>query len=339
MPDSSPTGMTPTRSSSSRRGPAVDDEPEVLRAFAADHRLGSVAELLRFPKYIEIEITSKCNAHCIMCPTNLVREQPSMPQAIFDGIVDELAAHADWIERVTLPVLGEPLLDNRLEAWIASLKGIGIKSVMINSNASLMTAKRAEALLEAGVDCVDFSVDGATRETFEGIRTRLKFDRCVANIETFLETRERLGRDVPVRVRMTVFESNAGEFDDFVAFWHQRLGPGDGAYGKYLHHWAQGVASSITEGFDHRERMNATSCISPWGSLCIFSDGRVPLCCHYFNGEVTVGNVTETPIREIWQGAIISAIREGHWRKGRNAVENCVDCIAWDPAAHVPTGA
>ena len=338
MPDSSPPGMAPIRSNPPGRDPAAADEPAVLRAFAAEHGLGSVAELLRYPKYIEIEITSVCNAHCIMCPTNLERDHAAMPQAIFDRVVDDLAPHADWIERVTLPVLGEPLLDKRLEAWVATLKGIGIKSVMINSNASLMTEKRAEALLEAGVDCVDFSLDGATRETFEGIRTRLKFDRCVANIETFLKTRARLGHDVPVRVRMTVFDDNAGEFDDFVAFWRQRLGPGDDAYGKYLHHWAQGVASSAAEGFAHREEMNATPCISPWGSLCIFSDGRVPLCCHYFNGEITLGNVTEAPIREIWQGAIISAVREGHWRDGRNAVETCVDCIAWDPAAHVPTG-
>ncbi|MEQ9566734.1 MAG: radical SAM protein, partial [Pseudomonadales bacterium] len=105
-----------------------------------------------------------------------------MSDALFDKICEEITPYADQMRRVTIQLLGEPLLDKKLESKISRLKKIGIKEVFFSTNGSLFTDKRAVSILESGVDEVDFSVDGATKETFEKIRVGLNYDEVVDNI-------------------------------------------------------------------------------------------------------------------------------------------------------------
>src|SRR4029077_13156442 len=80
---------------------------------------------------------------------------------------------------------GEPLLNKRLEAYVAHLTELGIY-VTVSSNCSLVSQERAHRLVEAGLRMVgtDFCADpalyerlrvkGVWGETLEGIRRLLR---------------------------------------------------------------------------------------------------------------------------------------------------------------------
>jgi radical SAM protein with 4Fe4S-binding SPASM domain len=229
------------------------------------------------------------------------------------------------------------LIDKRLERKIAAMKGIGIPTVTIITNGSLMTRKRAEGILEAGLDFIDFSVDGSTKETFEKIRVQLDFDEVVSNIENFIELRNRINPNCHIRIRFTIQDLNRHEFEPFKAYWRNRLGrnPRDLAYGKTLHHWANWI-----EGFEPYKdaelaKLNATPCQSPFSTFAVLNDGRVALCCNDYNAEVCLGNVYEQSIEEIWKGEKFRSVQDAHRSKGRCGVDICVNCNAWDPNARV----
>ena len=141
---------------------------EIL-TFSKAHHLESVEDLLYFPKYVQIETVALCNARCFMCPVDeWRREVKAMQQDVFDKVIAELSLYSSWVEKVTIQLDGEPLLDKKLEARIKTLKKIGIRCVAFSSNASLMDQARAESIILSGVDEVTFSIDGATAQTFEG---------------------------------------------------------------------------------------------------------------------------------------------------------------------------
>ena len=97
-----------------------------------------------------------------------------MDQALFEQIVDECAA---WgCREIHLHNFGEPLLDDRLEDRIRYAKQKGIATVKIFSNGSLLNEPRARGLIDAGLDEIKISFDGASKEEFERIRFPLKFD-------------------------------------------------------------------------------------------------------------------------------------------------------------------
>jgi hypothetical protein len=272
-----------------------------------------------------------------MCPIEQwQRSQRIMDDELFDALVAQAEPWVDWLAKVTIQLDGEPLLDKQIEARIARLKDIGIRCVALSSNASLCTAERSESLLDAGVDEVSFSLDGATKETFEAIRRKLVFETCVANVEGFIAARDRRGSRTAARVRMTVQESNDDEYVPFVDYWSDRLSPGDSVYGKLLHNWGNWRADfAPPEGYS-LDGLDQRACTSPFSSMIVLSDGRVPLCCCDFNASHCAGNARATPLSELWRSGVLAAARAAHQREGRAGVEMCRGCNTWDPASRLP---
>ncbi len=99
----------------------------------------------------------------------------------FCYIVDQFPV----LERVVLHGLGEPLLNKDLPRMIAYLKNRGTY-VLFNSNGILLNEKRGQALIDAGLDELRLSMDGASRETYALVRGVNAFDKIWRNVKAFI---------------------------------------------------------------------------------------------------------------------------------------------------------
>lgn len=305
----------------------------LFQDFIEEYLVPSLEHLRRFPKFIHLETVAGCNARCKMCSVDSwVRSKSAMSDALFAKLVDEIGAHSDWVEQVTLQLGGEPLLDKHLERRVQAVKLAGIKSVGFTTNASLLDERRARGLLEAGVDTIDFSIDGATAATFETIRRNLSFESVRNNVLRFLELRASLGKAVTVRVRMVIQELNAHEFDSFVEYWRAQLGPRDFVLGRLLNWWAtwkQDLADApgtLLRAEREAIALNALPCLAPFSTLNVLSDGRVPLCCLDYNADTLMGSVVEASLADVWRGSAFEGVRDRHLAQGRDSMAFCRDC-------------
>jgi len=110
---------------------------------------------------VYIEPTDRCNLDCLMC----IRsgwDQPlgRMDKATFDRILLGLQK-LDPMPSVFFGGLGEPLFHPRTIEWIARVKAVGARVELI-TNGTLLNEKRARQLIEAGLDVLWVSIDGAT---------------------------------------------------------------------------------------------------------------------------------------------------------------------------------
>jgi len=110
-----------------------------------------------------------------------------MDDALYNRIIDECSRYN--CGNVHLHNFGEPLLDKRLPGRIRYAKQKGLKRVIIFSNGSVLTAEKANELIDAGLDEIKISFDGTTKAEFEQIRFGLKFDTIVANIKELVKIR------------------------------------------------------------------------------------------------------------------------------------------------------
>lgn len=301
--------------------------------FREEYGVGSFERLESFPKFVQIETVSGCNARCRMCSVHdWKRTKSAMSDALFNKLVVELSMHRDWIEQVTLQMGGEPLLDRRLEDRVAALKRAGIRSVAFTTNASLLSEARAQRLLDAGLDMIDFSIDGASETTFEAIRVNLSYEEVRDNVLRFLALRDASYRQVQVRVRMVIQRENAHELDAFVAYWRSRLGPQDYVLGRFLNWWAgwredlAAVPGALLHKKPPAAEVNPLPCLAPFSTLVILSDGRVPLCCLDYNADTPMGSAAESDIASVWRGEAFGRVRALHRTGGRAAMSFCHDC-------------
>jgi radical SAM protein with 4Fe4S-binding SPASM domain len=168
------------------------------------------------PKELQVEVTGACNLACKMC---LVRYRPKLGRRegamcfhVFKSIVDDLPG----LEKLTMQGLGEPLLapdfDEMVEYACARVARVGF-----NTNGTFLTRDRAERFVRAGVDWLHISLDGATAETYEGIRDGSNFERVRSNIAGLVDVRRELGADRPtIQLVFVAMRRNLHELGDLV---------------------------------------------------------------------------------------------------------------------------
>lgn len=156
-----------------------------------------------------IEVTNHCNLLCETCPRTFVTYEEPKTLAWEDFL--RIVAQFPEMERAILHGIGEPLLNKDLPRMIAHLKGLGVQ-VLFNTNATLLNDEWARRLIEADLDELRVSIDGADPKTYALIRGAPLLHKLVRNLTHFVKVQRELSVDHPrVSLWMTGMRENIAE--------------------------------------------------------------------------------------------------------------------------------
>ncbi len=229
---------------------------------------------------------------------------------LYRTVIDQSAALG--IPNVRLHNYGESLIDRNIVEKIRYAKAKGIPEVGLISNGSLLTEPLARAIVEAGLDAINISVDAAGKDTFERTRVGLNYDRVIDNIETFARVRRELGSVKPKLILSFVRREDSDDERAFIDRWSRVA---DKVHLTDVHNWA---------GTLHARSGVRFPCYRPWLTCTVLWDGRVSLCCADFDGEVIVGDVRTQPIAAIWNAEAFRSVRRDHLDRG--GPDMCAAC-------------
>lgn len=261
---------------------------------------------LRRPEEVDIEVTSSCDADCIMCPRRRMSRNPGpMALPLFRKIVDQAVELG--VRDLVLNGYGEISTLRNYRDYLAYIREKSrVIRILVNTNGMRMNEALASAYVEYGVDVVNIAIDGATAATYESIRKDLKLDTVEANVRQLIAIRNKAGTNRPfIMVLMLLLLENEHEAKMFLEKW---TGVAD-------HTSLAGVVSRVggvkTIPIINR-KSKAEPCFLLWKQFPILSDGTVALCCDDWNGQGSVGNVNTQSIKELWQNQQRQTLRQLH---------------------------
>lgn len=302
--------------------------------------LQSLSDIEGFPLYIQMETVARCNSRCIMCPRSskaAIRDVFEMTDELFEKIVSDLIGFTNHVRRVVPQGYGEPLLDVKLPSRIARLKEIGIREVFISTNASLLDEEKSRAVIDSGLDQIDFSIDAVTKGIYEKIRRGLNYDVVVNNIENFIRIRDSLKSKTKVRFRYVIQQANAQDYEKFCAFWKKRIRGDDIISGKKVHTFGGHVEMPDSLEYRHlRDKLRDSPCKGVFGSMSIFCDGKVPACGVDVNQDYIAGNANSCSLEQIWKDTLFTEFRRKHLEYGRSSYAHCSVCNSWATELKLP---
>ena len=287
------------------------------------------------PVTLDIEPNNTCNFRCPHCQVPYWSKPASyLDEERFAAILRQ----APHLVRIKLQGMGEPLLNKHLVGMLKLGEGRGV-SMSFFSNGSVLADETAAAL--AGLDDTEitFSLDGASKETFEKIRAGGTFERTIENMKRLvaargarrepvlsgwtLATREnigelarivRLAKDIGLdRLTIQTFLSDWGK-EDMKARTDERKIDQD----------SEALAAAVAEaertareiGFDLGISRNdyytrRRKCVWPWTGAYIAANGDVVPCCIIADSDtVKMGNVFERDFAEIWNSPAYREFRK-----------------------------
>src|SRR5215471_9899995 len=138
-----------------------------------------------FPRNIQIQTQTGCNADCIFCPYGATADsQPKgkMEWDLFRKIVDESARYK--VRRISPYLMNEPFIDRDIFRRIRYINEVNPRAkVIITTNGSLLTPPVVQEILALGEGLHEMaiSVQGIYAEAYEKtMRGGVQFDRTMA---------------------------------------------------------------------------------------------------------------------------------------------------------------
>lgn len=308
--------------------PHLDSDQRRQQLLAIEARLRDHS----YPPQLVIENTSICNLTCIHCShVELVRKRRHMGRALWNKIVEEIGANSPETE-IWPTFYGEALImGHGSEIWnrIDYAAKVGCRNLVLNSNGTLLDRwNNIEKILASPLRRFILSLDGLSKETFETVRRKARWEQVFPAVEELCRRRLSSGQAYPVIVaQFSVMKQNAHEVEPFRQYWEAR-----GAEVKIrpmLEWTATGSVRTDTIKHDTSFRI---AC--PWGNntMAIHQDGSVVACAVDYEGQFKVGSVADMTVKQAWDalGSQLRALHRAH--RWNDIPDLCKGCGDWQVA-------
>lgn len=260
-----------------------------------------------FPKSVNLSLSSACQAKCIFCPPQRGKyiKPKHMSLQLAAKIFDELATH-DFQGHINPGENGEAVLNPH---FIQIFKYMHTKlpniSSQLISNMNRFDESIAMRTLEIGFNEMHFNIDGASKGTYEYAKG-LSFETMKNNVTTFFKIRDKLGSKCKVFINIVtaakylkaISKENSDIPDDaeqIISYWTPFLRDGDEIREQRPFLWAERDELKIPN------RIGCALLSRVVNELFVAPNGDCYLCCLDDNAKITLGNLNNSSIAEIWK--------------------------------------
>jgi MoaA/NifB/PqqE/SkfB family radical SAM enzyme len=258
---------------------------------------------------VGLELTSKCNLRCGMCPLPVLRRPyEDMEWPLVERAEKEI--HGNGLRLKWLHEMGEPLLYSRLDDAIRLFP-----EASVSTNGLLLTEELGAKLLGSPLKRLRICVDSINPAVYPQLRTGGDFEKLVDVTRAFL--RQAKGHPMRIEVqkmrsRLTLDES----IDDF-----RKLFPGARIIEKTCE------ALDVNEETDLHGKFYGCVQGAFFTWVVIFADGRVTHCCYDAHGEQILGDLKTDSLRDILDSPRMAEMQSAFERRDFTNLPRCAECF------------
>ncbi|OGI18007.1 MAG: hypothetical protein A2255_00470 [Candidatus Melainabacteria bacterium RIFOXYA2_FULL_32_9] len=290
-------------------------------------RISVIKNTTNFPKRVLLELTSKCNSYCTMCPRNiLTREEKHMDTQLAKSVIKQLAEVG--ISGLWLYNIGESLLHPdffEILDYCRSFDTLG--TIWLSTNGEIFDKNIQEKLLEYPVDILNYSVNAMSEDNYKKIAPNLDFYRVQNNLKNFVELKRQENKFKPViRAQMIEFPDMNSEIHDFMDKYGDKV---DIVSINKLELFSQNVCNDNSKETITNNKIKKCNRIDR-EDFMIFSDGSVSCCDTDFNCTFNLGNVKESSISEIYNGKKYQDLIKKYQEGRLHEQELCSKCLDYN---------
>lgn len=303
--------------------------PDSARHFFSDklqryYLLEHFDTLFGSPRALVVDTVSRCNYACTKCPFHSRAAEPDAGQILPADLYARLLEKASHYQRLSTcaPTLtGEPLLHPQIAELTLRTRQAGY-NFGFTTNASLLTPKLGDALLEAGVGPLAFSVDAVTQQTYRTLQQG-QLARVEQNILDFqAQFRARYGYFLGT-MSFVVSAENAHEQEAFRQKWLDR-----GFHVTFFarHDWQRHMHPYTVYQHPAPKR---SPCLASWHTLFL-NNAMQAVTCSWGSKtnppQAASPQLTESDATQFWHQ---NPVRRAFLLNGTKLPRHCGQCTCW----------
>jgi pyruvate-formate lyase-activating enzyme len=286
-----------------------------------------------FPSQLIVDITEICNLACIHCPHPQYKVSEhyggrALEPELNAKLVDEVRRHGRGLTQyIRYASSGEPLTHKSVfEILEYAVRNSGV-AVTLTTNGKTLDERKAERLLNTGVNVVDISIDAFNPESYAKIRVGGNLNVTRANVLNLIQK----SKSGPAKTRVVVSyveqPLNRNETADFERFWKDN-GADDVVIRKM--HSCSGAMAELAEktrkAGAHEPRR---PCVYPWERIVLNPKGDLTFCPQDWVHGAVIADYRTTTVYETWHGEFYRNLRNAHLANAFERHKFCGQCPDW----------
>lgn len=275
-----------------------------------------------------------CNQRCRMCP--MYTAPPAVKRTMSTKVVQKACSDiGDREVSLEISAYGETFQHPEANAILGITRKMCPNAhIIVATNGSFLDEDRCEAIVDSGIDILQFSLDAGSAESHKWLTGTTHYDRLVRNLERLIETRVKRGADhLKIFTHIMGIKELEHEFDDFVSRWSPHV---DLAHVRQYGNWAGLVDDNgITPAQKQVIPDERYPCSWLWYATKIEPNGDISKCFIHCTGEKDpLGNIMDSSLESVWKGEKARRVRQLHQIGRYDELEFCKNCIVWSLFPH-----
>ncbi len=277
-----------------------------------------------FPKTMLLEVSNICNHTCAFCANSKSdRKKGFVDKEFAKRIISE--AYKLGTREIGFYATGEPLVDRNLETYISYAKEIGFEYVFITTNGALFDLQRIHSIIDAGIDSIKFSINGANREDYLLIHGKDDFDKVIENLKLISDLKQSHKFKLYISfitTKQTVettekFAQEYGKYVDDIVFMKCINQAG------YMYELNELLAINRDGG-----EYNVVDGICPmiFNKLFVSYEGYLTMCCTDFQNYLVAADLNKESLEHAWHNEYAQKLRKRHLDHSLEGTL-CYDCL------------
>lgn len=293
------------------------------------------------PLSMYLELTRVCNFKCFYCMHG-TRGEPGgalertgfrlahMDGELFEKLVQEILAFPKPVKRLCISGLGEPLTNPRLPEMIRRLRDAGFTGrIDVISNGSLLTHELSDALIAAGLNRLQISVQGLDSEQYrENCGVAVDVEKLRSELAYFHEKSQGTEASLFVKIIDIMLKTE----EDRERFFRMFRDICDTIFVEHLVVMEQQMGDHGGRA-DHSRNLNG-ECVEPrkvcgvmFYFLQVNIDGETfPCSTPGLPNSFSMGCMKEQTLQEIWNGERRKDLMRRNLRDGYVTIPACSEC-------------
>ena len=288
------------------------------------------------PYALSIEPTTACNLGCPECPSGLKKFTRPTGKLSIDFHEKILEAVGNNVFYINYYFQGEPFLNPDFLTFIQQAKAKKIYS-STSTNAHFIDTKKAEEIVESGLDRLIISIDGLTQKTYENYRINGKLEKVIEGAKQMVKAKKKLQTKTPHLIfQFLVVKPNEHEIKDVFklanalkidevrlksaqVYAYKNGNPLIPEQEKHSRYKRQ------KDGTYKMKHETGNHCWRMWSSTVFTWDGKVVPCCFDKDAQHVLGSIENEKFSSLWKNKTYDNFRQAILTN-RNEIDICKNC-------------
>ena len=288
------------------------------------------------PFTVSIEPTTACNLSCPECPSGLKKFSRETGKLDLEDNRNLLRNLGKQLFYINYYFQGEPFLHPDFLELIRDAKKHKIYT-STSTNAHFITQKKAEDIVNSGLDRLIISIDGTTQETYGSYRISGKLSKVIEGTKEMVKAKRKANSTTPHLIfQFLVVKPNEHEIPaiyklaDELGVDEVRLKSAqiyDYTHGNPLIPSQEQYARYTQQknGTYQLKYKTGNHCWRMWSSCVLTWDAKVVPCCFDKDAKYTLGSANNNEFSSIWRSKKYQDFRLNVLTK-RNQIDICKNC-------------